>query len=62
MNVQHIPTITLGRVTKHARIQRECGTFAAAKMLKNRGYSLEQALVLLNKPAQLPVFLQRQAF
>lgn len=62
MNIQHIPTVTLGRVTKHAKIQQQCGTFAAAKMLKNRGYDLEQALTLLRKPAQVPFFLQRQAF
>ena len=33
------------------RIQRMCGTFAAAKMLKNKGYDIETALSLLaNKP------------
>lgn len=50
------------RTTKHQKIQQQCGTFAAAKMLKNRGYSLEQTLSLLSKPAKLPVFLQRQAY
>lgn len=33
------------------KIQRMCGTFAAAKMLKNQGHDLETALSLLaNKP------------
>ena len=33
------------------RIQRMCGTFAAAKMLKNKGYDLETAVsILANKP------------
>ena len=33
------------------RIQRMCGTFAAAKMLKNQGISLETAVIILaNKP------------
>lgn len=40
---------TIGRLTKLQKIKRQCGTFAAAKMLKARGYSLEQSLALLNR-------------
>lgn len=40
---------TIGRLTHHKRIQKMCSTFAAAKMLKARGYSLEQSLALLNR-------------
>lgn len=42
-------SFTLGRLTKVQKIKRQCGTFAAAKMLKARGYSLEQSLALLNR-------------
>lgn len=42
-------SFTLGRLTKVQKIQRQCGTFAAAKMLKARGYSLQQSLTLLNR-------------
>lgn len=44
-----IITFTLGYKPKHKRIQAMCGTYAAAKMLKRRGYSLSQALQLLNR-------------
>lgn len=44
-----VVSFTIGRLTKVQKIQRQCGTFAAAKMLKARGYSLEQSLTLLNR-------------
>lgn len=31
------------------RIQRMCGTFAAAKMLKNKGYDIDTAIAILAK-------------
>lgn len=44
-----IVSFTLGRLTKVQKIQRQCGTFQAARYLKNRGMTLEQSLALLNR-------------
>ena len=51
MNITKLQVIsfTLGRLTKVQKIKRNCGVYAAAKMLKNRGYSLQQSLNLLNR-------------
>jgi len=48
MNTQEFFIMTVGYLPRHKRIQRQCGTYATAKMLKARGYSLQQALDLLN--------------
>lgn len=45
--VQELPIYTIGYMPKHKRIQRQCGTYSAAKMLKARGYTLQQAVILL---------------
>ena len=39
--------MTVGYLPRHKRIQKMCGTYAAAKMLKARGYSLQESLNLL---------------
>lgn len=51
MNITELQVVsfTLGRLTKLQKIKRNCGVYAAAKMLKNRGYTLEMALNLLNR-------------
>lgn len=51
MDIQELQVTswTIGRLTKLQYVKRNCGTYAAAKMLKNRGYTIEQALNLLNR-------------
>ena len=51
------------RITKPQRIAKSCGHYAAARYLANRGYTLDQALILLFgiRPI-VPVLLQRQAY
>jgi hypothetical protein len=34
---------------KHLKLQKMCGTYCTALYLRNRGYSLEQCLILLNR-------------
>lgn len=37
------------RKTKVQRLKQQCGVYAIALYLKRRGYTLEQALALLNR-------------
>ena len=51
------------RITKAQRIAKQCGTYASAKMLRNKGYTLDQALVLLFRVRPVaPALCQRQAY
>ena len=47
------------RVPRHLKLQRMCGTYAAAKYLRNRGYTLEQALDMLDLRPAVPRILLR---
>ena len=51
------------RIIKAQKIAQTCGHYAAARYLANRGYTLDQALILLFgiRPI-VPVLLQRQAY
>ena len=49
------------RVPRHLKLQRMCGTYAAAKYLRNRGYTLEQALDMLDLRRPLPWIVTRHA-
>lgn len=40
-------SFTLGRKTRLQQLLKQCGVYATAKHLRNKGYSLQQALDLV---------------
>lgn len=44
-----VVSFTLGRKTRVQWLKSRCGVYSTACYLRNRGYSLQQSLTLLNR-------------